>query len=224
MDHQLALDEQLPEKYVLGELSELERDNFEEHLSDCSRCMEEVRLAESFVANAHGVFRDEARAKVAGLPPKQERFAWWTNRQALVYSGGLNFVLAAAALYAFLTVVPLLKTEIRSLEAPVVSQSIVLQGATRGALPVFPVAKDSAVTFRLDLPKHFDRYQCSIETSAGRAQKTYNLRGVDNAETLNLTIPLAGLDPGDYRVKLSGLDDAGSDPLSSFVLHVTAGH
>jgi hypothetical protein len=224
MDHHLAIKDQLPERYVFGELSDSERDNFEEHLADCSRCMEDVRTAQVFAANTFAVFRDEEQRAAAGLPGKPPPAAWWRTRWALAFSGGLNLALAGAALYAFLGVVPFLRTEVQRLEAPELSGSFVLQGPTRGARPVYTVSRDSSATFRFDVPQHFESYVCTLERLSGRLQKTYNLRGADQGETLNLTIPVAGLEPGDYDVTLHGAQDGRSQLLLEFVLRVNPAH
>jgi hypothetical protein len=223
MDHQHAIEAQLAERYAFGDLPEPERDNFEEHLADCSRCLQDVRTAQSFAANAHAVFREEARAGVSAVPEQRARFAWWPVRRALAFSGGLNLALAGAALYAFLALVPLLQSRIRTLEAPSVADSFVVQGMTRGAGTIYTVRSDSSANFRFDLPRHFDRYSCVIDRAATHFLKTYNLRVPDNTETLNLTVPVAGLAPGDYQVRLNGLQGNESEPLASFVLRVTPG-
>lgn len=222
MDHQYALEAQLAERYAFGELPQPERDAFEEHLADCSRCLQDVRVAQSFAANAHAVFRDQAQA-AAAAPEEKRRFAWWLGTRALAFSGGFNLALAGLALYAFLGLVPLLQSRLRILEAPSAAASFVVHGVTRGTPEVFTVQQDSSANFRLDLPKHFDHYLCVIDGAGSRSSKTYNLRVADNTETLNLTVPVAGLAPGDYNVRLNGSQGNGSELLASFVLRVTPG-
>ena len=51
MDHERATVTKLPMKYVLGELAPADRDEFEDHLADCSNCMNEVWMATAFAAN-----------------------------------------------------------------------------------------------------------------------------------------------------------------------------
>lgn len=224
MDHHLAVKEQLPEKYILGELSETERDDFEEHLADCSRCMDDVRTAQAFAVNSYAVFQEEAQSVAAGIPSQNTRSPGWKTRWAFAFSSGLNLALAGAALYAFVALVPFLKNQIRLLESPSVSEPFVLEGPTRSALPVFVVPRTASASFRLDLPQHFDAYVCIIKDAAGRTQKAYNLLAAGNTETLNLTVPVAGLHPGDYNVTLRGSQGVQSQLLVSFVLRVTAVH
>jgi hypothetical protein len=94
-------------------------------------------------------------------------------------------------------------------------------GAARGAIPVYTVPKNSFAHFRFDLPKHFDRYEYAIEKEAGGERKTYNLPRADDAETLDLTVPVAGLETGDYKVQVSGLAGTQPELLASFVLRIT---
>ena len=75
MDHEEALKIQAPEKYLLGEFSELERDQFEDHFFDCQACAAEVRAGAVFEANARAVFADQARdrATPALAPPARQQ-------------------------------------------------------------------------------------------------------------------------------------------------------
>jgi hypothetical protein len=222
MDHTLALKEQTAERYIFGELSDSERDEFEEHLADCSKCNEDVKAAQIFASNSYAFFREEAHAADAVTDRKKVRLPWWRMRWALAFSAGLNVALAGVALYAFLALVPFLKNEIQVLGAPAVTETFSLAGNARSARPVYSVPRNASAAFRLDLPEQFDSYTCGIEKNAGGPQKTYNLRIAAGRETLDLTIPAAGLDPGDYNVSLRGLRSGQSQLLSTFTLRVTA--
>ena len=46
MTHQQALDGLASERYLLNEMTEVERFEFEEHYFDCAECAEDVRLGE----------------------------------------------------------------------------------------------------------------------------------------------------------------------------------
>ncbi len=47
-----------PERYVLGELSEEQRAQYEAHFFDCLRCAEEVRAAAAFMRVARGILAE----------------------------------------------------------------------------------------------------------------------------------------------------------------------
>ncbi len=58
MDHQSAVDRNLSERYILGELSAEEAAEFEEHFFDCPACSADIRHISRFVANLKVEIRD----------------------------------------------------------------------------------------------------------------------------------------------------------------------
>jgi anti-sigma factor RsiW len=57
MDHDEAVRMRAAEKYVLGELSPVLREEYEEHFFACVACALEVKAAAAFVDNACDVLR-----------------------------------------------------------------------------------------------------------------------------------------------------------------------
>jgi anti-sigma factor RsiW len=68
VDHKTAVQSLATERYILGELSPAERDEFEAHLSDCQQCMEDVSATDLFIANCRAVFADQAGAAIPKKP------------------------------------------------------------------------------------------------------------------------------------------------------------
>jgi hypothetical protein len=58
VDHQSAVDRNLSERYILGELSAEEAAEFEEHFFDCPACSADIRHISRFVANLKVEIRD----------------------------------------------------------------------------------------------------------------------------------------------------------------------
>ena len=56
MGHEEATRIRAAERYVLGELSDGERDRFEDHFFDCPFCAEDARTGAIFEANARAAF------------------------------------------------------------------------------------------------------------------------------------------------------------------------
>ncbi len=63
------------ERYLLGEISGTELDEFEEHIFSCPQCAEDVRTGAAFYDNARAVFRDEAERQATPAPARVRR--WW---------------------------------------------------------------------------------------------------------------------------------------------------
>jgi len=123
MDHETAIQTKASERYVLGDLPASERDAFEEHFSDCTRCMEDVSMASTFAANARAVFRERALAK----PARRSAFLQWLFASPLPAFAAI--VLAAVMGYQNMVVIP----ESKAPRAAIVS--VTLDGETRSVLP-----------------------------------------------------------------------------------------
>ncbi len=221
MDHQAAVREHAAERYILGELPADERDRFEEHLSDCSRCMDDVVALDVFAANTRPVFAGQASAATA--PP-----ARWFDRfmprfaPALAFSGALNLALLLFVGYGALRVIPALHSRISDFAQPRASEVFVVHGVSRAASAPFQVSQSGAwPIFRFDVPQQFRSYSYSMEGPAGYFRPSGPLHVAPNSETVDLTLPLAGLNPGVYRVRVTGSDESNSQEVSSWTFQVT---
>ncbi len=80
MDHNQAARIQAPTRYLLGELSLPEREEFEEHFFTCRECAEELRTGAMFAANARAVFREQSLRPTPVAPavgqPDTQFWAW----------------------------------------------------------------------------------------------------------------------------------------------------
>jgi hypothetical protein len=222
MDHETAVKLQATEKYVLGELTGVERDEFEEHLADCSRCMEDVQAADIFAANTRAVFQD--RAATAAAPARRGR---WLDLlllrpvPALALSGALNFIFAGLLVYGAVQVVPSLKSRLSDYETPHAVASFAVRGVSRGAGDVFTADRSTPnVVLRFDLPQRYAKYSYTIEGAAGQTRRSGELRVSVATDVLNLTIPIASLEPGVYNVKVTGSDGAQSEEIGHCVLRI----
>src|SRR5205807_9315060 len=55
MDHDLAIKNNTAERYLLGELTEMEMEAYEEHFFSCTACAQEVKLGSQFIEDAREV-------------------------------------------------------------------------------------------------------------------------------------------------------------------------
>src|SRR5437660_2218684 len=78
MDHSDAIQLQAAVKYVLGELSQVQRDEYEEHYFDCAECAVDIKALATFADTAREVLRQEKANQLAkeALPARGGWLRW----------------------------------------------------------------------------------------------------------------------------------------------------
>lgn len=218
MNHTQAVEMKSPMRYVLGELEAAERDQFEEHMADCSNCMDEVWRATQFGANAREVFRARAEERPAG---RLARWLRWRPFPALAFSTALNVALAACLGFAGFSVYPSMRTQLARLSRAGAVQVVNVHGQVRDASGASQViqASGSGIVLSFDLPQHYQSYAYSVADASGRVVSSGETRG-DFADTLNLMLPIGQLAPGEYKVTAAGLAGNQREELGSCLLKV----
>lgn len=218
MDHDQAIETKLPMRYVLDELTATDRDAFEEHLADCSNCMNEVWMATAFAANAKEVFRAEGtREAVAARAP------WWRLKPlpTFAFSAALNVALAAVVGYVLLGVFPSLRNEIAVLDAPGAVDVVGVHGAVRDASGGAPTvtATGPVAVLSFDLPRRYEKYQYSITNAAGGRPISGEFSSAAT-EYLYIRIPVLRFAPGNYHVTVTGVSGTLREELGTCLLQV----
>jgi hypothetical protein len=145
MTHQQAIDTMAAERYLLDEMTEVEKHAFEDHFFDCGDCAEEVRRGE--------LIRQEVRRakpqprRNAGLSLVATRRPVW-QRPSVIIPWAAAATLALTTGYQSLVTVPML----RQANSPQSLSPVMLREATRGAVPVVKVSPEQRfVTLGLDV-------------------------------------------------------------------------
>jgi len=145
MDHEQAQATHATERYLLGEMDEPERFDFEGHFFACEVCAEDLRAAGALIRGIQAVHREQAKQSPDRSPaaldaPARRWFGW-------LFPGKLIPTAAAAALavvagYQGLVLVPHLRwaADNHAL-APTV-----LRAATRGDEPAVAIDRSQAVS------------------------------------------------------------------------------
>lgn len=140
MTHAEATKTFASERYILGEMSEPERDAFEEHFFSCIDCAEDVR------SGAH--MRDGVRAGLlprAAVEERVPRRAGW--RIPVLMPWAMAATLAGIVAYQSLWQMP----ELRRQVAPQALEPISLRPATRGATPVINLRFGRPVSLSIEV-------------------------------------------------------------------------
>ena len=135
MTHQQALDGRAAERYLLDEMTEMERFEFEAHYFDCVECAEDVRLGDRIRQEAK---RAGAQGE-AGEPARRATVltsARWWRRPMVAAPWAAAATLAMVAGYQSLVMVPTLRESV----SPQSLEPVMLRGATRGAATAVTIA------------------------------------------------------------------------------------
>jgi hypothetical protein len=204
MDHESASQMKAPERYVSGDLPVAERDQFEEHFAGCSQCLDQVWTASVFAANARAVFREmeavqPGRDAVRAAPAAGRGGRWWSFRWQVAIPAVAALVLAAVVVYQGAVAIPALRAPQSFMGA------VVLDGATRGALPQVPAA--GPLRFQMALPMTsrpaVENGRVWVEllgeapNGPGRVWSTGWVRTPPSNEPLDIYFPIR-LEPGTY--------------------------
>jgi hypothetical protein len=120
MDHEAVGRTQAVERYLHGEMADVERDEFEAHYFSCVICGQDVQAGFLFRENARVVLRQ----------PREER-PWWQRWWPLPVPVPAFAAVALAAVVLFQNTVTL-----PQLRAPrALPAAVILDGATRDSLP-----------------------------------------------------------------------------------------
>jgi len=136
MTHQQALNGLASERYLLDEMTEVERFEFEEHYFDCAECADDVRLGDRIRQEARRAGAAMADAPEAIRPAVVLTSPKWWRRPMVAAPWAVAATLALMVSYQSLVTVP----GLRDAAGPQSIEPVMLRGATRGAATSVAIA------------------------------------------------------------------------------------
>jgi hypothetical protein len=199
MDHAQAIQTQAAEKYLLGEFSAAEQDEFAEHFFDCEECAKDVRIAALFIDTAKKVMA-AGLADKPQLRVKRSSSGW----QPAWYAVAASIALLAIILYQNVVTIP----KLRSFAAPQALEyfSIVGMGSRSTGQTVVTPSHERPFILLADIPSHenIDQYRCEILNADGKPVLSIDVSEALARKTVPLLIPASTLSPGTYSFAISG--------------------
>lgn len=215
MEHPRIDDDKIIDHYLVGQLAPEDEAAFEEHLFECSDCLEKVQWGEELRRGLRTVATEDiTRATVA--------FSWmaWLRQLGSSQRAGL----ASLGLVVALLPVALLwqqaeLTRARSaagggaeLSAPIGDLSVVSMGVVRDA-EIVEIRLDpakQAVLLSLELPTvDASRYHVTLRDAAGSVRWRGDDLEPNLYDTLMVVLPSTYLTPGSYRLAIEALPASG---------------
>ncbi len=214
MDHLDAENMKAVERYMLGDLTVSEVEEFERHFFDCPQCSEELRALTIFQENARAVFAEQDLAPVPiSAPVPQSKAGWWGgfsplfgNRQWAMGLGALLIGIFAGIFAGYGAFAP--HESVQAVSAyPLYAQA-------RGEETVVsPAAASKFYTLYLDKTwdGEYSSYRAVLLDSAGTKQSTVPVNIGGPGEAIHILIPSHQLTAGKYVLAMQGIDAAGKD-------------
>ena len=214
MDHNEAIQLQAAVKYVLGELSEVQRDEYEEHYFDCAECAVDIKALATFADTAREVLRQERANQLAkeSVPGRGGWLRWFQPIVAVPAFAALLLIIA----YQNTVTIPQARNTAARAVTEVYGQSFLLRPSdTRRGNEA--IVKEAALEVRpnegfllqLDFipSSSFPAYLCQLQDASGRVLQQLIVPADKAKKELHLPIP-AGLisRPGQYSLVFLGAD------------------
>ncbi len=196
MEHATAMKEYAVERYLLGEMTVSEQDEFELHYFECAECADDLRAASAFLENLKAVAATEPT--VLRTPAKQQRdwFGWL--RWQLVQPA-LTAVLLIMTTYLGLVRLPQLEKAAHAVVVPVR-----VDFGTRGVEQA-AIQEHERVQIQTTLSPSMwaPRYEVEVRPATGGKAIVFEVEGPPRERLANFNIPVPTLlPPGDYTVTL----------------------
>jgi hypothetical protein len=144
MEHHIALATKASERYLLGEMSEPERFDFEAHYFDCADCAEDVRTGAALARGIKAVCAEDALLRPQTSVVVESRRGRWFSWLSFPVLAPSALALAFACVAAWQTFV--LIPGLRWAQSPQALSPIVLRAAARGEEQALEVRRDQAVS------------------------------------------------------------------------------
>ena len=218
MDHNDATRLQAAVKYVLGELPQDLRDEYEEHYFDCAECALDVRAAAVFSDNARNVLcQAEREAEQKTAVPAGGRWLAWLKPAV---AAPVFAVLLLGLGYESFVSVPHWKNEAMQAAAPrlVPMHSLIRANSRGGASQALQVRKGDRLDFYIDVPADptYTKYTLRLEEPDGKATILGTVSYTEAQKTLFVEITPGKT--GAYKIVVLGLTEQLSDPARAPVL------
>lgn len=195
MDHDFAVKNHMIERYLLEELTDTERDAFEEHYFDCSECAEELRYGSEFIEYGQKVIqKDKLSASVrAG--------SWFGGKMAWPAAAVITLALAAGTYHQITS------HNIDHVEKVSDLATLALTDARKGPLGAAMVISPSqTLRLRFMVPpdvkaQGFASYEAMLKTDSGK-ELVHKISSKELSDQVEWLLPAGSLQSGSYSVTI----------------------
>jgi hypothetical protein len=209
MDHNEAVRLHAAEKYLLGEMPQIQRDEYEEHYFTCASCAEDLKASALFMEGARQVLGEENLAKMEPKSRARDRapwFAWLRPAFAVpVFAALLLFIGYQNAI----TIPGLKQVASHSAKAEVVkSLSLLGVGSRSEGSASIAVRPGEELILQIEIPPADSI--CQIQDEHGRILSSLAISAEQAKETVLIRPPAGSLQPGKYALVILSAQPSGA--------------
>jgi hypothetical protein len=219
MNHTEAVSSSAVDRYLLGQLSDSETEEFEQHFFDCLDCSRDLRASAMFEENARAVFLEESLAAErapgktrTSAETKPSIWGWFWVRPWNAAPALAALVLAAIAVYQAWIVIPGLRTQLSASLSPQPVASYVLAPLSRGDARPLEVPDGSrfySIYMDPAWEGSFAGYLCAVQDETGSTRFSVRLPAPPPGKPIEILIARSLLPSGRYTVTIRNTAEPG---------------
>jgi Putative zinc-finger len=224
MDHNEAVRLQAAVKYVLGELSPVQRDEYEEHYFDCGECAVDIKALTTFADTTRELFRQERANQLAkDLVPAHSGWLRWFQPVVAVPAFAALFLVIV---YQNTVTIPRERENASSGAAQLfVTSRAPKMAVTRGGgedIAKYSVRQGENLPLKFDFTpkKSFDAYVCQLQNESGHTVLQVRVPGSFTNKELNLVVSANSVKPGKYAMVFTADPGSAGQPTKDEVLRL----
>jgi hypothetical protein len=207
MEHKEAIRIQAVDRYLLGELTAVEREEFEEHFFSCGECSEDLHIGAILVDNSRAVLREEFPDPLPASPAVPPRPGWrfWWSPVPLAAAIALLGVVG----YQNLKVIPEYRRQLSEEAGATVPVYLAVRPAVRGDVPVVALPK-GARFFEIgaeEVEPATGGYRCEVQDDRGNTVFKFHAPPILAGEKLNVLLDARRMAPGQYVLVVGNSSD-----------------
>jgi hypothetical protein len=210
MEHQEALRRGAVEKYLLKEMAQPERDEFEAHFFECQECAADLRATAAFLDGAKKELR---RSRLLRPAPRVPKKPWFDFLWSPAIAAPAFALLLLVIVYQNVVLLPRFAGATAQLENPEILTSLSLIGGNSrgGVVPSAVVAKGEPLLISLDIPtaERFSSYACVLLAPSGAVVWRLPVSPTQARDTVAIRVPSGLLGRGEYRLVVQGYGSPG---------------
>jgi hypothetical protein len=199
MDHAEAVQTRAVEKYLLGEFSPAEEDEFADHFFGCRECASDLKITSLFIDTTKKVL-GTGLVSEARSTNRRWRMEWLPSQYAVAAS----IVFLAIILYQNVIMIPKLRRP--SAPQALAFFSLGTMGTRGVGQTIIVPPQGKPFILLIDIPSHEDLsgYRCEILTQNGDRVLSVDVSDVLAQKSVPILIPASVLRHGDYVFTISG--------------------